>query len=203
MDISFVIVNWNTRDLLRDCLQSIGKKPSPDRCMKLSWWIMPPPTDRLKCWRRNIRRFRSSPTRKTAARPGLIIRALRSCGEIRAPYQHGRRSDGGGGAEKCGRLPRRIPKRRSSAANCSTPTAAGKFHRFFSDAFDAGRQHLASGIPFSGGAIRASATTTASRWRWIRPSGPDDGPEEGARRRRFFRRPGISSFLRKRTWLMP
>lgn len=28
MDISFVIVNWNTRDLLRDCLQSIGKTVS-------------------------------------------------------------------------------------------------------------------------------------------------------------------------------
>ena len=32
MDVSIIIVNWNTRDILRDCLRSIDESAGPIRC---------------------------------------------------------------------------------------------------------------------------------------------------------------------------
>ena len=42
LDLGIIIVNWNTRDLLRDCLKSIAA--SEGDFSTAPWWsIMPPP----------------------------------------------------------------------------------------------------------------------------------------------------------------
>ncbi len=147
MDISFIIVNWNTRDLLQNCLDSIIKtaesltyeiivvdNASTDGSAEML--VEKYPQVRMIANREN-RGFGAN-NQGFAVMKGKYALLINTDAVLT-----------NGAARKLWPLRKLTPTPRLSAASCSMPTEANRIRRRVSDMVDPCRQHVASRTSFS------------------------------------------------------